>query len=112
MILESPPKTKHLKPLNNIITGTDSIMNKIEIYTSTFCLYCHAAKRLLKKRGLEFEEINLGREPGLRNTLIERYNWRTVPLIKINGKMIGGYRELVGLHKSGELDRLLDNTAV
>lgn len=84
-------------------------MNKIEIYTSTFCLYCYSAKRLLKKRGLEFEEINIGMKPELRNMLIEKYNWRTIPLITINGSMIGGYRELVELHKSGELDRLLDN---
>jgi len=88
------------------------ILNKIEIYTSTFCLYCHSAKRLLNKRGLEYEEINIGRKPELRDMLIEKYNWRTIPLITINGRMIGGYRELVVLHESGALDRMLGSGGV
>ena len=84
-------------------------MNKIKIYTSTFCIYCYYAKRLLKKLGLEFEELNIGRDPELRDILIERYEWTTLPLITVNGNLIGGYRELLELERSGEIGKLLNN---
>jgi len=83
-------------------------MNMIKIYTTSFCIYCFSARRLLKKLGLEFEELNIVRDPEMRNTLIEKYRWRTLPIITLNGRLIGGYSELAELHKSGRLDRLLE----
>lgn len=80
----------------------------IKIYTTSFCIYCFSARRLLKKLGLEFEELNIVRDPEMRNTLIEKYRWRTLPIITLNGRLIGGYSELAELHKSGRLDRLLE----
>jgi glutaredoxin 3 len=80
---------------------------KVEIYTSTYCAYCYAAKALLNKKGVEFTEINLSRDPELRIKLVEKHNWRTVPIIVINGNLIGGYEELVELERRGELDQLL-----
>lgn len=82
-------------------------MNKIEIYTSRFCIYCYYAKSLLKKAGLEYEEISVGRDPELRDTLVEKYRWRTLPLITVNGRLIGGYKELVELERSGGIKTLL-----
>ena len=80
---------------------------KVEIYTSTYCAYCYAAKALLNKKGVEFTEINLSRDPELRIKLVEKHNWRTVPIIVINENLIGGYEELVELERRGELDQLL-----
>ncbi|MCH7518751.1 MAG: glutaredoxin 3 [Candidatus Dadabacteria bacterium] len=82
-------------------------MIKVEIYTSTYCAYCYAAKALLNKKGVEFTEINLSRDPELRIKLVEKHNWRTVPIIVINENLIGGYEELVELERRGELDQLL-----
>ncbi len=84
-------------------------MNTIKIYTTSFCIYCYSARRLLKKLGLEFEELNVGRDPELRDILIEKYRWRTLPIITVNGTLIGGYRELHEMHSSGELHKLLYN---
>ena len=86
-------------------------MNKIEIYTSAFCIYCFSAKRLLKKIGLEYEEIKVGGDSELRKSLIEKYAWSTLPIITINGSLIGGYTDLLGLVKSGEIDEYLENDA-
>ncbi len=84
-------------------------MNKVEIYSSPLCGYCHAAKRLLKKRGVEFEETNVLTTPGARATMVERAGGRTsVPQIFIGGKHIGGSDELHELDFDGELDILLN----
>jgi glutaredoxin 3 len=44
----------------------------IEIYTTTICPFCHAAKRLLAAKGAVFSEISLSKEPELRDAMIAR----------------------------------------
>ena len=75
----------------------------IKIYTITVCPYCSAAKRLLKDRGFEYEEINIEHEEMSREKLVELTGGRTVPQIIINGKSIGGYDNLLVLDQKGEL---------
>jgi GrxC family glutaredoxin len=83
-------------------------LTKIEIYTSTYCGYCNAAKGLLKNKGVEFMEIDLTSDHELRIKLVEKHKWRTVPIIIINDNLVGGYDELVALERKGELDQLLE----
>ena len=83
-------------------------MPKIEIYTTTICPFCHAAKKLLKEKGASFSEISLTKEPHLRDRMVERANGgRTVPQIFINDAHIGGCDDLYALDSKGELDPLL-----
>lgn len=83
-------------------------MPLIEIYTSPYCPYCHAAKALLKRKGVEFTEIDLGRDWGRRDEMIERANGgMTVPQIFIGSVHVGGSDELHALDDAGKLDPLL-----
>ena len=81
---------------------------KIEIYTTSICPFCHAAKKLLTDKGADFSEISLTQEPHLRDRMIERAKGgRTVPQIFINDAHIGGCDDLYALDAKGELDPLL-----
>jgi len=82
-------------------------MNNVTVYTSTYCGYCSAAKSLLNNKGIEFEEINLSLSPDLREEVMGKWGWKTVPLIIINDKLIGGFRELASLESQNELDSYL-----
>jgi len=83
-------------------------MPKIEIYTSPTCGYCHAAKRILSKKGLSFEETDVARDPAKRSEMLARSNGgRTVPQIFINGQHIGGCDDLYALESAGKLDKLI-----
>ena len=83
-------------------------MPKIEIYTTTICPFCHAAKKLLTDKGADFLEISLTQEPHLRDRMVERAKGgRTVPQIFINDAHIGGCDDLYALDSKGELDPLL-----
>ena len=83
-------------------------MPKIEVYTTLFCAYCSFAKRLLKKKHAEFEEISLTRHPSRRSEMIERADGRyTTPQIFVDGVGIGGCNELYALESAGRLDELL-----
>ena len=80
----------------------------IEIYTTSLCGYCFAAKRLLNGKNAGFTEIDVGRQPNLRSEMMSRANGRhTVPQIFINGKHIGGFDDLYALDRSGKLDPML-----
>ncbi len=72
------------------------------------CPYCVAAKNLFKSLNITFEEINLEENPELRIKLSqENKGWRTVPMIFIDEKFIGGFDDVNKLHSQGELTKIL-----
>ena len=79
---------------------------KIEIWGTEFCGYCSAARMLLKKKGLAYEDVSVSRDPELRREMEQRSGRRSVPQIFIDGRPVGGFDELCALDQSGELDRL------
>ena len=83
-------------------------MKPVEIYTTPFCPYCVAAKRLLTKKGVTFTETDVGRDPDLRKAMTQRAGGRrTVPQIFIGGRHVGGSDDLHALDHRGQLDALL-----
>jgi glutaredoxin 3 len=83
-------------------------MRPVEIYTTPICPYCHAAKRLLQKKGASFSEIDVSRDPDLRAAMTRRANGRrTVPQIFIGDTHVGGCDDLYDLDQAGRLDPLL-----
>jgi len=83
-------------------------MQTVEIYTSPLCGFCHAAKRLLNKKGIEFSEINILKEPGRRQEMMQRANGRhTVPQIFIGDRHVGGCDDLFDLEHEEKLDPML-----
>tara|TARA_B100001057_G_scaffold370380_1_gene374237 strand:- start:900 stop:1151 length:252 start_codon:yes stop_codon:yes gene_type:complete len=82
---------------------------KIVIYTTTYCPFCDAAKNLLKSLDIEFDEVDLTDNLEERLEISTKYNWRTVPLILIDNKLIGGFDELNNLNNNGELKSLLSS---
>ncbi len=83
-------------------------MQPVEIYTSPFCGYCHAAKRLLSKKGISFSEVDVIVNPDRKAEMIRRANGgRTVPQIFIGETHVGGSDELHALERAGKLDSLL-----
>ena len=82
-------------------------MARIRLYTTAWCGYCVRAKALLEARGLDYDEVDLGDDPGFRARLNELTGAWTVPQIVIGGRPIGGYTELRRLERDGRLDRLL-----
>ncbi len=82
-------------------------MATVKMYTTDWCGYCSAAKRLLGNKGVTFEEINVGAQPELRAEMEQLSGRRTVPQIFINGAHIGGFDDIAALDKQGKLDELL-----
>lgn len=82
-------------------------MAQVIIYTTNWCPYCNAAKAFLRSKSVEFEEIDVARDPEKRAEMERLSHRRTVPQIFIDGRAIGGYDDARMLDATGELDRLL-----
>ena len=83
-------------------------MKSVEIYTTPSCPYCHAAKRLLAKKGAPYAEIDVSRDAAMRVAMTKRANGgQTVPQIFIGGTHVGGSDDLHALDHAGKLDALL-----
>ncbi|MGH1353307.1 MAG: glutaredoxin 3 [Methyloligellaceae bacterium] len=79
----------------------------VTIYTTMICPFCLRAKRLLAKKEIEFEEIDVS-SPEKREEMQKRAGGRnTVPQIFIGDRHIGGCDELHLLDAEGKLDELL-----
>jgi glutaredoxin 3 len=83
-------------------------MSRVEIYTTPTCPYCRAAKQLLATKGVSYEEIDVSRDPALRQAMTRRAGGsRTVPQIFVNGQHVGDCDKIYALDHSGRLDPIL-----
>lgn len=83
-------------------------MKPVEIYTSPLCGFCHAAKRLLNSKGVDFAEVDVLAQPERKAEMVQRANGgRTVPQIFIGDIHVGGCDDLHELERAGKLDTLL-----
>ena len=81
---------------------------KILIYSSMLCPYCFAAKTLLKKLNLKFEEVLVDNNSKTKKKMIELSDGRTsVPQIFFGENHVGGYDDLKRYYEEGKLNLLL-----
>lgn len=81
-------------------------MARVRIYTTSWCGYCFLAKRLLRSRGIAFDEIDVTDDHETRARVSAETKHRTVPMIFIDDRFIGGSDELRALDRAGKLDGL------
>ncbi|MWV13335.1 glutaredoxin 3 [Pseudomonas sp. R-28-1W-6] len=82
-------------------------MSQVTIYTTQHCPYCLNAKSLLSRKGVKAVEIDVETSPQRLAEMLQRSKRRTVPQIFIGDRHVGGFDDLAGLERKGELDALL-----
>ncbi|WP_343560494.1 glutaredoxin 3 [Kiloniella sp. b19] len=87
-------------------------MTNVVMYSSMLCPFCTRAKKLLKSKGVTFEEIDVMMQPLRKREMIEKANGRrTVPQIFIGATHVGGCDDLMEMEADGKLDALLNGNA-
>ena len=79
----------------------------ITMYSTAICPYCVAAKNFLKSKGLSWTEVRVDTDPAERARMLERARRTSVPQIFIGETHVGGYDDMMALHRAGKLDPLL-----
>ena len=82
-------------------------MAQITVYTTEPCSFCVRVKQLLAARGVEYDEVNLSKDPAGRAELVERTGMLSFPQVVIGDEVIGGFRETYEADRSGRLRQLL-----
>ena len=83
-------------------------MKNVTDYMGPRCNFCDAAKKLLIRNNISFNEINVALEEGKRDEMLNKSNGRkTIPQIFFNEFHVGGYEELRAIEKKGELLNLI-----
>lgn len=80
----------------------------ITVYTSAACGYCVAAKNFLKSRGLAWNEVRVDLDAAERERMVARTRRTSVPQIFVGDTHVGGYDDLMALHRAGGLAPLLE----
>jgi glutaredoxin 3 len=82
-------------------------MSKVTVYTTDPCSFCVRVKALLKSRDVEFDEVNLSKDPAGRVELAKRTGMMSFPQVLVGERVVGGYSEVQKAADNGELDELL-----
>ena len=80
---------------------------QVKMYFKVPCPDCEYAKRFFNDKNIPYEAVDLTDKPEEMHKIKTESGWRTVPIILINGKLIGGYSDLKALEEAGKLDDML-----
>ncbi|MDQ3587670.1 MAG: glutaredoxin [Actinomycetota bacterium] len=80
---------------------------RVIVYTTEPCGFCRQAKALLDARGIDFDEVNLAKDPTGRADLAAVTGQMTFPQVLVGERSLGGFRELVEADRDGILGELL-----
>lgn len=80
---------------------------EITIYSTLICPYCVAAKNFLKSKGLAWREIRIDQDPAEREKMMALAKRTSVPQIFVGDVHVGGYDDMMALHREGKFEPLL-----
>lgn len=95
-----------------VTTETKQDSPQVVVYGTQTCPYCTAARMLLKKKGVNFEDVLVSGNNELRQEMQRRSGGSTVPQIFIDDEPIGGFDDMYQLDQEGRLDTLLGRTTL
>lgn len=81
---------------------------EIVMYTSATCPYCVAAKNFLASKGQKWREVRIDLDPAERERMVARAKRTSVPQIFIGEEHVGGYDDMIAMHRDGRLEALLE----
>ena len=82
-------------------------MAKVLMYKKDPCPYCDRAVNFLNGKGIAYDVVDLTNKPEEIDRIKAETGWRTVPIILINGQLVGGYTDLKALDEEGKLEPML-----
>ncbi len=79
----------------------------ITLYTSAICPYCVAAKNFLKSKGQSWTEVRVDTDPDARQKMMALAKRTSVPQIFVGDTHVGGYDDMMAMHREGRFEPLL-----
>jgi glutaredoxin 3 len=112
--LENVDPGAHISTADSFASFQETVLSdtsRILIYTTAVCPYCVAAKNFLKSKGQSWTEVRVDTDPAEREKMIALTRRTSVPQIFIGDTHVGGYDDMIALHRAGGLEPLLESVA-
>lgn len=88
-------------------TNPGAAAPEVTIYSTAICPYCVAAKNFLKSKGYGWTEVRIDTDPAERERMLVRTRRSSVPQIFVGETHVGGFEDMMALHRAGKLEPLL-----
>ena len=85
---------------------SDDTAPVITIYSTAICPYCVAAKNFLNSKGKQWREVRIDMDPAERDRMVAITRRTSVPQIFVGDTHVGGYDDMMALHRAGKLEQL------
>lgn len=86
---------------------SDATPPAITIYSSAICPYCVMAKNFLRSKGLAWNEVRIDLDAAERERMMALTRRTSVPQIFVGDTHVGGYDDMMALHRAGKFEPLL-----
>ena len=90
---------------------SDDTAPVITIYSTAICPYCVAAKNFLNSKGKQWREVRIDMDPAERDRMVAKTRRTSVPQIFVGETHVGGYDDMMALHRKGGFLTLLEGGA-
>ena len=80
---------------------------KIQLYVSHRSWRSRRTRRLLRRRGYNFEVVDTTHDPGARGWLVQFAGRQSLPYLFVDHRPVGGFGEIKALEHSGILEDLV-----
>ena len=111
LVLIVPLGISHIALITTEIHVSHTTSPQITIYSSAICSYCVAAKNFLKSKGLDWTEVRIDLDLAERERMIARAKRTSVPQIFVGDVHVGGFDDMMALHRAGKFEPLLGGEA-
>lgn len=65
--------------------------NNITVYGAEWCGFCHMVRRYLDDKKIEFNYVDVDKDPARAMEAIEKSGQRGIPVVDIDGEIIIGF---------------------
>ncbi len=76
------------------------------------CGFSALAAQVLQRVGVQFKDVNVLADEGLRQAIKDFTDWPTIPQLYIKGAFYGGSDVVHDMYQSGELQTLLEEKKI
>ncbi|MCE3255377.1 MAG: monothiol glutaredoxin [Rickettsiaceae bacterium] len=99
--------TNIFEDIKNTISSNDVVLYMKGTKEFPQCGFSATVCHILTKMGVNFRDIDILKDPELRQGIKDFSDWPTIPQLYVKGEFIGGCDIVKEMYESGELQQLL-----
>ena len=98
--------------IKDTVTANDVVLFMKGTKDAPQCGFSSRVAGVLNFMGVEFADVNVLADEGIRQGIKDYSDWPTIPQLYIKGEFVGGCDIITEMTLSGELDQMFDKEGV